>query len=137
MTTRKDLRRPRDEKWDLLDAALELSTYSTNVLSGKKFTERPQFAKRFARMDDYATSIYHNIRVANSKNLNNPEECEERSRIQGETIEICEKLITDVEISKPLVHMRTKQMLIWTGKIRNIKDRVKGWRESDRKKQGL
>ena len=137
MTTRKDLRRPRDEKWDLLDAALELSTYSTNVLSGKKFAERQQFSKRFQRMDDYATSIYHDIRVANSKNLKKPEERTERARLQGEAIDLCEKLITDVEISKALVHMRAKQMITWTDKIRNIMERIKGWRESDKKNQGL
>ena len=137
MTTRKDLRRPRDEKWDLLDAALDLSTYSANVLSGRKFTDRPQFGKRFQRMDDLATSIYHNIRVANRKDLRRPEEQAERERLQAETIDICEMLITDIEISKALVHMRAKQLLTWTDKIRNIEERIKGWRDSDRKRQGL
>lgn len=82
-------------------------------------------------MQAEALRIYHNIRVANDKDVRKENEAKDRIRLQDEAVELCEFLITDIELSKKLVHMSAKQATSWTDDVREIRDRIKGWQRSD------
>ena len=113
------------------DKALELSTYTLNILSNEKIFI-PKHQRTIDRISEEVTMIYHNIRVANSIKVKNKEQAMIRLQLQRDAMVLVERLITDIMIAHKLFHLKASRVKYWTKLTVETNELLKAWNKSDK-----
>ena len=117
-------------KFDTITKALELVTYTINITDNKKIFAQ-QHEKTTERLVYLARDIYHRCRIANTIRVTTKEELLARRKLQNQAIQECDILLSEVQIAKLLFHLRLKRVRHWGKMITEVKELIRGWRESD------
>lgn len=126
--------RHEKQEFRLLDKALELCTYSLNILDNPKNFD-PKHNRTINQMEYEARMIYHTIRVANDIYMGkDPLKIRQRLQMQRDVIRLCEELKTDIMIAKGLFHRPAKQIIGWTAKVNEVEADIKAWHKSDKQR---
>lgn len=98
-------------RFETLDKALELVTYTTNIIDNDKIFDK-KHQRTIDRISEEVTMIYHFCRVANNIRVNDykaeTEKVIQRIKLESEALELCEALLTDIMISHKLFINRIK-----------------------------
>lgn len=117
-------------KFDTLTKALELATYTINITDNEKVFV-PKHEKTTERLVYLARDIYHRCRIANNIRVTTKEELIARRKLQNQAIQECDLLLSEIQIAKRLYHLRLKRVKHWGKMIIEVKELIRGWRESD------
>lgn len=124
-------------RFETCDKALELVTYSCNILCNEKIFD-PKYKTFIDKMASESSMIYHKVRVANSIRIDdykkNVEEVQRRIRLEYEALNLCEDLLTDIMISQKLFHLRANRVRYWTKLTVDTKALIAAWIKSEKQR---
>ena len=124
-------------RFETLDKALELVTYTTNIIDNEKIFDK-KHQKTIDRISEEVTMIYHYCRVANTIRVNDYqkefEKVLRRIQLETEALDLCEDLITDIMICQKLFHLKASRVRYWTKMTVETKELITKWRESEKKR---
>lgn len=124
-------------RFETLDKALELVTYTTNIIDNDKIFDK-KHQRTIDRISEEVTMIYHFCRVANNIRVNDykaeTEKVIQRIKLESEALELCEALLTDIMISHKLFHLKASRVRYWTKMTVDTKEMITKWRESEKKR---
>ena len=83
-------------------------------------------------MDIYAKAWTANKIHAEANEVNR----EMRSRMQEDSILLCDAMLAYIGIAKQVFHLRNKRMKYWGGIITEVQSLLQAWKESDIKRYG-
>lgn len=58
----------------------------------------------------------------------------QRQLFQVQACEECDKLLSLIQIAQPVYHLSTKRIKYWGGMAVDVKNLIRKWKESDRKR---
>ena len=125
-----------ESRFSLCDKALDLAVYTTDITANEKYFD-PKYKTVIDRIVAEATLIYHHIRVANDiavRTADDRVKAEKRTRLQTEALNQIEPLKSDIMIAHKLFHLKLKRIKHWNSQVDVVKDMLKGWMASDKKK---
>ena len=114
--------------------AHDLCCYTIQITSNpKNFPEKFQRAltdKIVATAIDIHTLAWS----ANNVYVNSAEDYKNRIRLQEQAAIKCNVLISLIEVAHRVYHLSGKRVYYWTGKVVEVRNLIRGWRDSDRKR---
>lgn len=126
-----------DGKLLVNELARDLAVYTIQITSNQKvFT--PQFQTALTNeIVRTATSIHKFAWTANNIMVRAPNGREQyalRRKNQEMAAAECNNLISLIDIAKPLFHLDTKRCRYWGKKTLEVRNKIRGWMESDAKR---
>ena len=128
MSTRvKD--RKNNNKFEILTKITNLCGRTRDIVNHEKFN-----ANVALRTDliNSAEAIYFFARRANRYRTDRTkEELLKRRELQNKAIDRCDWFFGEVQETKPVFHLRTKQVESWGRQIEEVQDALRAWRDGD------
>lgn len=126
-----------DGKLLVNELARDLAVYTIQITSNQKvFT--PQFQTALTNeIVRTATNIHKFAWTANNIMVRAPNGREQyalRRKNQEMAAAECNNLISLIDIAKPLFHLDTKRCRYWGKKTLEVRNKIRGWMESDAKR---
>ena len=132
-----------ERKLETLMKARDLATYTIRICVNPKVF-LPQYQNALTdKLIDTATEIFIKCDSANNilirsdfdkielQNLIN-----ERKLLQEQACERCNRLLGLMQIAQPIFHLTTKRIKYWGGMTIEVRNHIRKWKESDRKRFG-
>lgn len=118
----------------MLTKALDLASFTAKLCGNEK-----NFPKKYRWMLTQeivktALSVATDIRMANAKNVQSPEEYRSRKTLQLRAYERCEALLTLIEVAWQTIGINDISIEHWTGMIVEVEDGLVSWKKSDRER---
>lgn len=138
MSVPQNLRHGKEEL-DVIIKARELASYTSKICANKKqFKEENDYhGITLDNVINTALKIYLNLYTANEIYVGtNHELAVHRLFLQKEAISLCNTLLALVSLSKTQFHLTMKRLLYWSSAIIEVREKAKGWYESDTKRYG-
>lgn len=123
-------------KFDVFVDAKKLSSYTIQIASNQKVF-KPEY--RTYLTDEIvkdARNIFAYAWAANNIRVKSKEDWDRRKNLQNRAIANCESLIVNIQIAKPVYHLRTKRVKYWGEWVLRVRSKLKAWKESDTKRYG-
>lgn len=126
----------RKGKLKVIVDALGLAEYTITICSNKKtFPEKYQHIIT----DDLISlskQIYLKARRANNIRVtkDNKNSYDKRKDLQEEAILDCDDFLGEIQLAQKVFHLKKKRILYWGGKVIEVRDGIKSWKESDSKR---
>jgi hypothetical protein len=130
-----------ERKLETLMKARDLATYTIRICVNPKVF-LPQYQNALTdKIIDTATEIFIKCDSANNilirsdfdkielQNLIN-----ERKLLQEQACECCNRLLGLMQIAQPIFHLSTKRIKYWGGMTIEVRNHIRKWKESDRKR---
>ena len=123
-----------ESKLEVCVKARELACYTLQITKNKKiFVEEYQDAitNKIIRV---ALDIHMCVWAANNILVNSKEDFATRHALQDKAALDCNILLSLIDIAKPLFHLDTKRVIYWGRNTVNVRNMIRAWRDSDRKR---
>lgn len=114
--------------------ALALCTYTLHITHNKNVFKVEYRDSLINHIEDAAISIHELTWVANNIKADNEENFKRRQELQREAVEHCNRLLSLMQIAKPLFHLSAKRIAYWGGLTTEVRGLIKAWSTSDRKR---
>lgn len=119
------------------DRARELASYTAKICSNEKVFTPAVNAELVKRIKNYAYDIHEKAWAANKLRADTSHvERELRYTAQVEAIELCERLLSAINVAKSVFHLRSKRIKYWSEKVREVETLLQKWKESDVSRYG-
>lgn len=121
-------------KLEVCVKALDLASYTLKITANKKI-----FAEEFQqsltdKVNGTALDIWTCVWTANNVLVKDKEDLDERLRLQAEAARQCNVLLSLIELAGKVFHLTYKRVAYWTGKAVEVRNLIRAWRESDKKR---
>lgn len=115
--------------------ARDLACYTIKISINEKIFD-PQYKTVITdKIVSDAIDIYRKVWMANNIKVNkNQDAWTKRSKLQMEAKDLCNDMLALVGIAKPLFHLTSKRIEYWTGRVIEVREMIKSWHESDKKR---
>ena len=115
--------------------ARDLACYTIKISINEKIFD-PQYKSVITdKIVSDAIDIYRKVWMANNIKVNkNQDAWTKRSKLQMEAKDLCNDMLALVGIAKPLFHLTSKRIEYWTGRVIEVREMIKSWHESDKKR---
>lgn len=123
-----------DGKLLVNELARDLAVYTIRITSNPKVFF-PQYQTAITNeIIRCATNIHTHAWTANNVMVRNKEQYSMRRKYQELAALECNNLISLIDIAKPLFHLDTKRCRYWGGLTIEVRNKIRGWMESDAKR---
>ena len=120
-------------RFTVMDKALDLYGHTTTLIANEKIFDRT-YKSLIDRIDNEASMIYHCCRVANEEcDTRNKEEAAARIKLQGEALEHCLWLKTDIRLAQKKFHLRAKKTIYWNQMVNDAMELIIAWRAAEKR----
>ena len=132
-----------ERKLEALMKARDLASYTIRICVNQKVF-LPQYQNALTnKLIDTATEIFIKCDSANNILIRSDfDKAEIRSLINGRKLlqeqacEYCNRLLGLMQIAQPIFHLTTKRIKYWGGMTVEVRNHIRKWKESDRKRFG-
>lgn len=126
---------------DVIIKAKNLASYTIKITKNQKMFP-PEYNNGITnRIIDTATQIYmdcwtaNNIYVGKDENGNPKiENLQERLWLQERARLKCNELLALIQLAKEVFHLKSKRVQFWGSNTLEVRNKIKAWNESDRKR---
>lgn len=118
-------------KLDVCVKSHDLCCYTLQITKNDKvFT--PDFKEAVTdKIISLAFDIHAEVWGANNVYVNSSESFRERKRMQESAANKCNVLLSMIDISKSVFHLESKRVAYWGGKVIELRNQIREWKESD------
>jgi hypothetical protein len=121
-------------KFGVTVAAEQLAHYSDQITDNQKNFPPGQGTALVKSLKQWSLEIYMYCYRANYIRVEGRADYMERRRFQDMAIQRCEDMLPVLQLAKRRYHLSTKRMLYWGGMVIDVRDKIRAWKESDRKR---
>ena len=115
--------------------ARDLACYTIKISINEKIFDPKYKTVITDKIVSDAIDIYRKVWMANNIKVNkNQDAWTKRSKLQMEAKDLCNDMLALVGIAKPLFHLTSKRIEYWTGRVIEVREMIKSWHESDKKR---
>lgn len=126
---------PANKMFYAVDEAKGLAVHTIEVTANTKI-----FDLRYNRVTqtivNTAIEIYSCAWEANNVLVKTSEDWQERRRLQLMAARKCNTLLCQIELAKPLYHLRAKKARYWTEKTMTVRKLLRAWHDADQERYG-
>lgn len=121
-------------KLEVCVKALDLASYTLKITANKKIFAEELQRSLTDKITGTALDIWTNVWTANNVRVKEEGDLDERLRLQQEAARLCNILLSLIELAGKVFHLTSKRVSYWTGKTVEVRNMIRAWRESDRKR---
>jgi len=121
-------------KLEVCVKALDLASYTLKITANRKIFAEELQRSLTDKITGTALDIWTNVWTANNVLVKEEGDLDERLRLQQEAARLCNILLSLIELAGKVFHLTSKRVAYWTGKTVEVRNLIRAWRESDRKR---
>lgn len=124
-------------KLEAIVLARQLAAYTIRITKNQN-TFPPEYNNGITnKIIDTATSIYMDCWTANNIYVNKDVKLwEERNALQQKAALNCNNLLALIQLSQEVFHLKSRRIKYWSEKVIEVRNKIRGWNESDDKRYG-
>ena len=122
-------------KLSALTKAKGLAEYTIKITANKNVFVPEYWNSITSDIVETSKDIFEYLYEANNTDLH--KEYELRKRLMNEGIRKCYRLLSLVSLAQPIFHLSSKRVAYWGTLIIEVRDLIRGWKESDSKRTRL
>lgn len=124
----------REGKLKVNVKALTLCTYTLHITHNKNVFDVSYRDSLITHIEHAAIAIHELSWTANNTKADTEDNYRRRIGLQREAIEYCDRLLSLIQIAKPIFHLSTKRIKYWGGLIVEVRALIRAWTASDKKR---
>lgn len=122
---------PANRQCNAVESAMTLCLHTIKICANRNiFT--PEYMDIVSMATSLAIDIYVNANTANNIRVTNTKSCNERLELEWTALNLCNSLISVIEICYRLFHLRMKKKEYWASLAHNAKNLINRWYLSDK-----
>lgn len=122
-------------KLEVFTKATNLIIYTLQITSNENVFN-PKYKYFTDRIVDLSLDIGQNIWEANNVYVKEAKDYLFRKGLQKKAIRDCDSLLYNITIAKRIFHLSGKRVGFWSSSVKEIRDMIVKWKESDIKRFG-
>lgn len=123
-----------DNKFEVILKARHLASYTLKVASNINIFDEKYYNAITQDIIKLGKDIYIHLWDANNCDLRT--ESETRLAYQKQALRECQDLLATIQLAQPIFHLKTKRIEYWGDMIIEVRNLIRAWINSDRKRIG-